>query len=144
MLRPLAPADVDAVFAIQQSSPELAQWVRRDYERAAHGEMAGWVIEDSGKLAGFIVARQVADEMEILNFAVASDSRRRHLGTDLLRAVFDWGRANQIRKVFLEVRVSNVAAIAFYEHHKFAAVGRRAKYYLSPIEDAIILAAKLD
>jgi len=144
MLRPLAPTDVDTVFAIQQASPELAQWLRRDYERAARGEMTGWVADDAGKILGFIIARQLADEMEILNFAVAPDSRRRHLGTTLLQAAFDWGRANQVRKVFLEVRVSNIAAIAFYEHHKFAPIGRRAKYYLFPIEDAIILAAKLD
>ncbi len=144
MLRPLAPADVDSVFAIQQASPELAQWLRRDYERAARGEMTGWITEDAGKVLGFIIARQLADEMEILNFAVAPDSRRRQFGTALLRAAFDWGRANQVLSVFLEVRASNIAAIAFYEHHNFAAIGRRAKYYLSPIEDAIILAVKLD
>jgi len=136
--------DVDSVMDIQKASPELAQWIRRDYERVAQGEMASWVEEEDGVVIGFVVARKLADEMEILNFAVAPDSRRRGIGSSLLRTAFDWGRANEVRRAFLEVRVSNLAAIAFYERHKFASVGRRTSYYISPIEDAIILSAKVD
>lgn len=144
ILRPLSLRDVDTVTAIQKASPELAQWIRRDYERVAQGDMTGWVAEDNGIVAGFIVARKLADEMEILNFAVAPESRRRKIGSELLRTVFDWGRANQVRRAFLEVRASNIAAIAFYERHQFASVGRRANYYIAPMEDAIVLAARLD
>jgi [ribosomal protein S18]-alanine N-acetyltransferase len=144
MVRTFDLRDVDAVLAIQQASPELAQWTRRDYERVAKGDMAGWVAQDGDAAMGFIVARKLADEMEILNLAVAPDARRHHLGSELLAAAFGWGRSNQVRKAFLEVRASNFAAIAFYEHQKFKSVGRRQRYYLAPIEDAIILAADLE
>ena len=103
--------------------------------------MAGWVAEDGDTVLGFVVARKLADEMEILNLAVAPDARRHHLGSELLGVAFEWGRTNQIRKAFLEVRASNFAAIAFYERHNFKSVGRRQRYYVAPIEDAIILAA---
>ena len=74
MVRTLEPRDVDAVLRIQKVSPELAQWTRRDYERVASGEMAGWVAKDGDAVVGFIVARKLADEMEILNLAVAPDA----------------------------------------------------------------------
>ncbi len=144
MLRRLADRDVEAVLGIQKVSPELAQWTQRDYERVAKGEMAGWVAEEGETILGFIVARKLADEMEILNLAVAPGARRRHLGSELLLTAFDWGMTMDIRKAFLEVRASNFAAIAFYEHHKFKSVGRRQRYYVAPVENAIILAASLE
>ncbi len=143
MVRALEFRDVDVVLSIQQASPELPRWTRRDYERVAKGEMEGWVAEDGDAVMGFVVARKLADEMEILNLAVAPQARRRQLGRALLAAAFAWGRTTAIRKAFLEVRASNFAAIAFYEHHKFRSVGRRQKYYVAPVEDAIILAADL-
>ncbi|MGC1686648.1 MAG: ribosomal protein S18-alanine N-acetyltransferase [Candidatus Acidiferrales bacterium] len=143
MVRTLEPRDVDSVLEIQEVSPELAQWTRRDYERVATGAMAGWVAEEGDAILGYIVARKLADEMEILNLAVAPSARRRHVGSDLLLAAFDWGKANQIRKAFLEVRTSNLAAIAFYERHNFKSVGRRNSYYVAPVEDAIILSASI-
>jgi [ribosomal protein S18]-alanine N-acetyltransferase len=140
----MEPDDIASVLAVQKDSPELAQWTVRDYERVARGEMAGWVAEDEDRVTGFIVARQMADEIEILNIAVAPDARRRNIGTELLRVAFEWGRTNHAIKAFLETRASNRAAIAFYEHHGFSAIGRRPKYYVSPPEDAIVLSTKLD
>jgi len=136
--------DIASVLAIQKDSPELAQWTVRDYEGLARGGMAGWVAEEEGYVAGFIVARQIADEIEILNIAVAPHARRRNIGTELLRVTFEWGRANHAHKAFLETRASNSPAIAFYQHHGFSAIGRRPKYYMSPPEDAIVLSTNLD
>jgi len=144
MIRRMEARDLAVVLSIQKASPELAQWKIWDYERVITGEMAGWVAEDGKSLIGFVVARQILDEVEILNIAVAPDARRRKAGTQLLRAAFEWARANGGRRVFLETRVSNGGAIAFYQIHGFHEIGRRAKYYLSPVEDAIVLAMNLE
>ncbi len=75
-LEPLADShasshrDVEAILAIQAVSPEIAQWTMWDYERVAQGEMAGWVAEEAGEVIGFLIARQVVSDMEILNLAV--------------------------------------------------------------------------
>ena len=86
---------MDAILAIQATCPEIAQWTAWDYDRVARGEMAGWVAtqdsnvgaeiagEDAAELigkgdvdvAGFLVARRLSTELEILNFAVESDWR---------------------------------------------------------------------
>ncbi|HEY6387677.1 MAG TPA: SIS domain-containing protein, partial [Candidatus Acidoferrum sp.] len=98
-IRPLESHDMEAILAIQAACPEIAQWTAWDYDRVARGEMAGWVAEENRaekdarvaaelsveaaaegavEVAGFLVARRLSSELEILNFAVESDSRRIH------------------------------------------------------------------
>jgi ribosomal-protein-alanine N-acetyltransferase len=139
--------DTAAVMAIQSACPEIAQWTLRDYSRVAETEMAGWVAEDADAaeslVNGFIVARRVASDLEVLNFAVLPELRRRGVGAALLEAAMAWGASFAAEKIFLEVRVSNLAAIRFYERHGFKVTGRRQRYYTAPIEDALVLAALL-
>jgi ribosomal-protein-alanine N-acetyltransferase len=135
--------DVATVMAIQSACPEIAQWTARDYTRVVQGDMAGWIAEKNGEVSAFIVARRVADELEILNFAVHPDRRHRGVGAALLRTALAWGRTFQAAKAFLEVRVSNLAAIRFYERNGFEVTGRRPRYYTAPIEDALVLTASL-
>lgn len=148
MIRTLESRDVDAILAIQASCPEIAQWTAWDYERVAEGEMAGWVGEEmtateSARLAGFLVARRVTTDLEILNFAVAFGSRHQGVGARLLQTALAWAQSFQGTQAILEVRASNVEALRFYERHKFQVVGRRPRYYAAPIEDAILLTATL-
>lgn len=142
-VRSLAPADVQAVLAIQGVCPEIAQWTMWDYDRVARGEMEGWVAEREGEVAGFLVARRVAADLEILNFAVQPVYRRRGIGAELLRTALEWGRSFRVENAMLEVRVSNLAAQRFYERHKFQIAGRRPRYYTAPVEDALLLTAPL-
>jgi [ribosomal protein S18]-alanine N-acetyltransferase len=142
-IRPIESRDIEAILAIQRASPEVAQWTARDYARVAAGEMAGWVAEENAGVAGFLAARRTATDLEILNFAVRADARRRGLGTSLLREALAWGKTFQAEKTFLEVRASNAAALCFYELHGFQTAGRRPRYYSAPIEDALLLSADI-
>ncbi len=143
MIRALESRDIEWVLAIQAVCPEIAQWTVWDYERVARGEMAGWVAEENGEVIGFLVGRRVTSDLEILNFAVRADDRRRGIGAELLRAALDWAHVFQAAHAILEVRASNLAALHFYERHRFEVVGRRARYYTAPIEDALLLTATL-
>jgi ribosomal-protein-alanine N-acetyltransferase len=143
-LRPLELRDLEDVLAIQAASPEIAQWTLWDYDRVARGEMAGWIAEQGdGEVAGFLVARRVANDLEILNFAVRPTHRRQGIGAALLESALDWGKSLLLQQAFLEVRASNLAALRFYEKHKFEVTGRRPRYYTAPIEDALLLSAAL-
>lgn len=135
--------DVPEVMEIQSACPEIAQWTARDYTRVVDGDMAGWCAEESGRVCGFLVARQVVNELEILNFAVQPGKRRRGFGRALLAEALAWGRTLSADKAFLEVRVSNLAALRFYEQNGFEVTGRRPRYYSAPIEDALVLTAGL-
>lgn len=135
--------DVDAVFAIQIASPEAAQWTAADYHFADQPATAAWVAEQSSRIAGFIIARQMFDEIEILNIAVHPDLRRRGVAAELLLVALQSGAQNGAKKAYLEVRASNAVALRFYERHSFRASGRRVRYYSSPVEDAVILVCEL-
>ena len=141
--RPIEEADVEQVLAIQAACPEIAQWTRWDYVRVAQGEMAGWVAEEQKSVAGFIVARQIAKEIEILNFAVSPEMRARGVGAALLQETLAWAKTFEATHAILEVRASNAAALRFYERHNFRVVGRRSRYYISPSEDALLLTATI-
>lgn len=143
-LRPLNDRDIEDVLAIQASSPEIARWTLWDYERVAHGEMSGWVAEtEGGEIAGFLVARRIATDLEILNFAVRPSARRQGVGGSLLAEAMQWAKGFGAQQAFLEVRVSNLAALRFYERHNFQVTGRRPRYYTEPIEDGLVLSATL-
>jgi ribosomal-protein-alanine acetyltransferase len=141
--RPIEEADIERILAIQATCPEIAQWTTWDYNRVARGEMAGWVVQEEASVAGFIVARKIADEIEILNFAVSPELRARGIGAMLLQETLAWAKTFEASHAILEVRASNAAALRFYERHNFQTVGRRSRYYNSPIEDALLLSAIL-
>lgn len=149
-VRELEPRDVDAVVAIQAASPEIAQWSRLDYERVEAGEMVGWVAERIAggesfepAVVGFVVARNIPPEVEILNIAVLPQARKHGVGSDLFDRAIEWARAEGATQVMLEVRAGNDGALRLYHRRNFQIVGRRPRYYSNPVDDALLLTAKL-
>ena len=138
-LRPMEASDASAVVTIQVASPEIAQWTEHDYERLSSAGMMAWVAEVQGVITGFLVARRITSELEILNLAVRPDARRRGIGRALIQAALAWGKEFEARSAFLEVRASNRGALQFYERHGFEETGRRPGYYSNPVEDALVL-----
>jgi len=143
-IRAFRPTDVAAVTTILREVPEAANWTEESYREALNwpGTVA-FVSEEEGKISGFILGRQVADEGEILNLAVTAAYRRRGEGGALLTAALGGFRSRGVSRVFLEVRESNETAMAFYERHGFSKKGRRAGYYRDPEEAAIVMEKKL-
>ena len=142
-IRPLEPRDIETVLAIQAASPETAQWSAADYQKVCAGNGYGVVAEEQGRIAGFLVGRTNLDEFEILNTAVRPEDRRCRAGSLLLADALEKARAAGAKAAFLEVRESNHAARAFYEHHGFRLAGRRPRYYANPVEDALVLSRPL-
>jgi ribosomal-protein-alanine acetyltransferase len=140
----MEPSDIGAVIAIQSVSPEIAQWTAADYDLANRPGTAGWVAEQQTRIAGFLVARLVFDEIEILNIAIHPACRCEGLGSELLRTVLKDASARGAAMAYLEVRASNRPAIEFYKRHGFRTLQRRVQYYASPAEDAFILALRVD
>jgi [ribosomal protein S18]-alanine N-acetyltransferase len=94
-------------------------------------------------VVGYAVSWCVVDEAELANLAVLPAMRGQRIGAALLdRAMTDARRAGCV-VMHLEVRESNAAARGLYESRGFGMVGRRKRYYREPIEDALILRARL-
>jgi ribosomal-protein-alanine N-acetyltransferase len=81
----------------------------------------------------------VVNEGHITNIAVHPLHRRKGLGQTLLNTLLLYAIRGSLTDVTLEVRVSNVAARALYEHNGFAVEGRRKGYYSDNKEDALIM-----
>ena len=96
-------------------------------------------MEATGKIAGYVIAFDAADEGEILNLAVAPSGRRRGMGRALVEAMLRLLTERGVHQVYLEVRESNAPARALYAAQGFREVGRRKQYYRRPVEDAIVL-----
>lgn len=93
---------------------------------------------EDGTLLGYAVLSTVLDEGNLDNIAVAPEARHQGIADALLSALTAFGREH-LSRLMLEVRSSNAPAIALYEKHGFAAVGRRKNYYDAPREDAILM-----
>lgn len=137
-IRPLRKEDLPSILEIAAASPEAAQWSAESYAASLDSGIQGWVSADENGILGFLLVRRAAGEMEILNLAVSPNSRRKGLGSELLREALLWARQNQVSKIHLEVRSSNTVAIKFYESHRFRSSGLRRGYYSNPSEDAVL------
>ena len=127
---------------------------RRSYEFPwSHGVfrdclLAGYhcvVLERDGRVAGYGILSIAAGEAHILNLCVDPNYRSLGYGEQVLDAILARSRAANVREIFLEVRPSNVTALALYRKKGFHSVARRPAYYQASEgrEDAAVLAKKL-
>jgi ribosomal-protein-alanine N-acetyltransferase len=140
VIRPFRVEDAAAASEILLEAPEAAAWsASMIRELIASAGVSSFIAERAGRATGFILGREVLDEGEILNLAVSKAHRRHGEGTSLTRELMKSFAARGVHRVFLEVRESNLPAIAFYQKLGFAQVGRREGYYREPVEAARIL-----
>ena len=113
-------------------------------ENAVSGELINplslWIVAvESGHVAGYVGAQSVMGEADMMNIAVAPDYRRQGIAESLVSELIARLKSNDVYCLTLEVRASNLPAIALYEKLGFVQVGRRPNYYTAPKEDALIL-----
>jgi ribosomal-protein-alanine N-acetyltransferase len=104
------------------------------------------VAEDEG-IVGFVLARSVGGEAEILTLAVAPWARRRGVGAALVEAVAVHAGAAGSKALFLEVAADNEAAVGVYLKTGFKQAGLRRAYYQRPgaaAMDALVLRRALN
>jgi ribosomal-protein-alanine N-acetyltransferase len=148
VIRRMAAADIDAVLALEQKTPEAPHWNRLEYERCLASDFgsvvrAAFVANANGEVVGFSVGKLVAGVCELESMAVAGEARGQGIGAALITAVTDWARANGANRIELEVRASNARAIRLYERFGLCREGSRTGYYHSPDEDAVLMGAPL-
>jgi len=136
------PAQVQAIEKLAASSfDEQGFSIEQELERP-WGRV--WTAEQDVAIVGFLVAWHVADELHVLNIAVASPHRRQGVATELMADALDYAAAEHIRIVLLEVRRSNRAALRLYRSLSFSAMGVRPGYYGDNGEDAVEMVLALD
>jgi ribosomal-protein-alanine N-acetyltransferase len=97
------------------------------------------VIIEGDKVAGYYIYSITIDEINIYIIAVHSNFRRRGYGCEMMKDIIEKSIKAKVRKIFLEVRKSNIAAINMYKSFGFELVSIRKNYYSDNREDALVL-----
>ncbi len=140
LIRPMRRSDLDEVHAIEDRSYPFP-WSRGIFGDCLRIGYCCRLAELCGEVAGYSILSVGAGEAHLLNLCVALEHRRAGVGQALLDGVLVDARLLLARRVFLEVRPSNRAAIALYEANGFHIIGRRPGYYPSweGREDALVM-----
>ncbi len=144
LLRPMVEEDLPGVMRVETLNYPFP-WSIGIFHDCIKHRYSGWVYEHQGSVIGYGVMSAAAGEAHILNISIDPGYMGRGLGRRLLEHLL--ARANEFgaETVFLEVRPSNLPAIALYADSGFNQVGVRRDYYpgRDGREDALILARQL-
>jgi len=142
-LREMCVADLENILFIEQEV-QAHPWTRSHFESSIASSHQCWVLQKDNDVIAYAVTSTAADEAELLNITVASGFQRQGFGKRLLEYLSQ-SFSQSIHTFFLEVRASNVAAIALYDSMNFNELGIRPNYYPAKQgrEDAIIMGQSL-
>ena len=141
---PMRLEDVAAVHAIERLSFRTP-WPAYAFEQELRGNrLARYVVARAGdRVVGFAGIWLMVDDAHVTTFGVHPDWRRQGIGRQLLLNVAELSVAIGARRMTLEVRPSNEAAMALYQAFGFEVAGRRPRYYTDDGEDALVMTTPL-
>jgi ribosomal-protein-alanine N-acetyltransferase len=136
----MTETDLAAVVALERSS-QYTPWTEGNFRDALAAGNLCLVSAFEQRLAGVAVLQMAAGEAELLTMAILPELRRRGMGRRLLTEVVTRAANYGADVMWLDVRVSNAAAIALYRTAGFVEIGRRKDYYLTATgrEDAMMM-----
>ena len=128
----------DRYYLVAERMPRMSG---RGSAGAGADSVLGGVDAHGGELLGYggLWFGDGAGDADLLTIATLPATRRRGVATAMLARLVGRARQAGCGAVLLEVRVSNTGAQALYRRHGFVPIGRRRRYYLAPVEDALVM-----
>lgn len=138
-LRKARPSDLEAIVLLDHKVLKT-NWHERLYlEEITNKNTHFWILELEGLIVAFLAIKVIADEGEILQFAVDPDYQGQGFGSLLM----DYALENlNIMDLFLEVSDSNEIARKFYKKYDFQLMRIRKNYY-GPDQNGIEMRKRL-
>ena len=127
-LRPMQMHDLDNVMQIEPTIYSYP-WTRGNFSDSLSNGYSGWVMEQNAEMIGYSLLMMVMDEAHLLNLSVAKHCQKRGLGRYLLEHMLKIAKIHKAANMFLEVRSSNISAIALYQNIGFCEMAVRRSYY---------------
>ena len=142
-IRKMKESDIPSVSRIEKLN-HIQPWSENVLVDCYHSDYLCFVAEDNGcqkELTGYVILSQVLEEAHLLNLCVSLESQGLGLGRELTARGIKEVVKSGARKIFLEVRRSNLKAISLYESFGFREIGIRTNYYQgsSRNEDAVVM-----
>lgn len=138
-IRTMNSTDVERICCIENecfSKP----WSEESFLHAILREDTQYAVaEVEGNIIGYCGIWYSLDDGDLCNMAVDPEYRGQGYAERLLRYSLEQCRRKGVRRIVLEVRQSNVAAINLYSKTGFRVIGKRKGYYSQPKEDAVLM-----
>ena len=137
---PATAANIDDIVRIEKESFS-DPWSEQSFRTLVENPNALVLVAAGvdGLIVGYTAAIDGWYDGEILNVAVAADARRQGVGGLLLDSAMRTLRTKSVKRLYLEARESNTAALSLYESRGFVRVSIRRNYYRRPVENALVL-----
>jgi len=131
--------DMPEVLAIERESFEFP-WSEDDFIRCLRQRNCiGMVAEYDDRVVGFMIYELTKTRIHVLNFAVATDQRRRGVGSQMGAKLIGKLSSQRRTRITLEVRETNLAAQLFFRANGFRAVSVLRQFYQDTPEDAYLM-----
>ena len=142
--RYMTESDIEVTRGIEVDSNPVP-WTEKNFTDCLSKEYYCLIQEINQEVSGFAIQIISLEEAHLLNIGVRQKFRKKGLGQDLLNKIILASKEMGSKKVFLEVRVSNKAAIELYKKSGFQKLALRKNYYRLPKgrEDALIMVKEL-
>lgn len=134
--------DLGAIAALEAECFSDPWNMRMLAESFLSGRFFGSLLEEGGVITAYGGMSVVADEAEVQLIATAEMYRRCGRGRKIMEDLLEEAKKRGVKRVFLEVRVSNSSAIMLYLTSGFRGLYARSRYYPDG-EDAIVLVKEL-
>ena len=103
----------------------------------------GLICKHDSEIIGFIIFSPINPEAHILSISVTKKIQSKGVGSLLLQSMLDQCAAMNYKKIFLEVRTSNLQAINFYQKFGFSKDAIRDNYYTDNSEDPLLMSLSI-
>ena len=144
MIREMVLSDIEEIAEIEKkcfNDAWSSESIRNDF---LNNDLSVYYVDArDGKIAGYIFFWITFDSATVVNIAVEESYRRKGIAQDLLNRCVEKCEEEGCEYLTLEVRVSNSAAIAFYEKNGFMKVNVKKGYYTDNYEDALYMVKPL-
>jgi ribosomal-protein-alanine N-acetyltransferase len=131
--------DMAEVLEIERGAFEFP-WFEEEFIRCLRQRNCiGMVAEHAERVVGFMIYELHKTRLHILNFAVASDVRRRAIGKQMMEKLIGKLSSQRRTRISLEVRETNLAAQVFFRSNGFKATSVLHEFYDDSPEDAYLM-----
>jgi [ribosomal protein S18]-alanine N-acetyltransferase len=139
-IRPMQMDDLDAIMQIEPTIYSHP-WTRGNFSDSLNSGYSAWVLEEKDEMIGYALLMLVMDEAHLLNLSISKHRQKQGLGRYLLEHMLKIAKNHKAANMFLEVRTSNISAIALYENMGFCEMAVRRGYYPAKEgrEDAVLM-----
>jgi len=158
---PMQTADLDEVLAIESIS-HIHPWTKGNFTDSLNAGHWAYCIRpqadqasgvegtflDPSVLWAYCILFPAVDELHLLNITVSPKLRQLGLGSRMMAAIEGVALQQKMPRIILEVRPTNLSAVALYQKLGYEQIGIRKNYYPASEqtgnrEDAIVMAKSI-